>query len=196
MPKKLRVLSPEFTPGGVIPTKYTCEGSNTSPPIVVDNIPSGTKTLALIVEDPDTPSGVFDYWIAWNIPPTGRINEHSNLVEGLNSMAEHNYLPPCPTEGTHTYHFKVYALDTMLNLDPNSGKQGLVKAMRGHTLAKGELQGTSTNPATAKAKAKRVKKKTQTRKTKTQTAKSKSAKSKKMQRTPRTKKTPAAPTVT
>ena len=177
MPNKLRVLSPEFVTGGAIPEKYTCGGSSTSPPLVVDDIPSGTKTLALVVEDLDSPSGIFDYWIAWNIPPTGRINERSSAIEGLNSMAEHSYMPPCPTEGTHTYHFKVYALDTMLNLDADSGKRELVKAMRGHTIARGELQGLYTRPAAAEAKAKTAKPKVRSRKTtKTRTSKTKPAK--------------------
>ncbi len=179
MLNKLRVLSPEFQNGGVIPEKYTCGGSSTSPPLVVDDIPSGTKTLALVVEDLDSPSGIFDYWIAWNIPPTGRINERSSAVEGLNSMAEHSFMPPCPTEGTHTYHFKVYALDTMLNLDVNSGKRELVKAMRGHTIARGELQGLYTRPAPVKAQAKTAKPKTKSQKTtSTHATKTKTAKAK------------------
>lgn len=179
MPTKLRVLSPEFLNGEAIPEKYTCGGSSTSPPLVVDDIPSGTKTLALIVEDLDSPSGIFDYWIAWNIPPTGRINERSNVVEGLNSMAEHSFMPPCPAEGTHVYRFKVYALDTMLDLDANSGKRELAKAMRGHILARGELRGTYTRPVPTETKAKTTQSKARSRKTaKTQTVRTKTEKAK------------------
>lgn len=180
MSAKLRVLSPAFQNCEPIPPQYACNSSSNSPPLVVDNIPSGTKTLALVVEDPDAPSGIFDYWIAWNIPPLGRINDQSNRgVQGLNSMAEHSFMAPCPTEGTHNYHFKIYALDTMLNLDANSGKRELVTAMKGHILAQGELIGlyTRAKPAETKTRRRTTRAKTTSRKTADQ--KTKGARTKK-----------------
>jgi Raf kinase inhibitor-like YbhB/YbcL family protein len=140
--KQLTITSPAFQANQSIPPKYTCEGFN--PPISIEGIPEGTKSLALILDDPDAPSGTFDHWIVWNIPPSQKsIAENTTPgTEGLNSDREHSYIGPCPPPGKpHRYTFKVYALDTMLNLAANSSKTDLATAMKSHVLAEGRLIG-------------------------------------------------------
>lgn len=140
---KLTVKSSAFEHNQLIPAKYTCDGDEVNPPLTVTDVPLGTKTLALIVDDPDAVGSMFDHWIVWNIPPTGKIEERSIPgTEGLNSDRQGSYIGMCPPWGTHRYFFKVYALDIELSLNPNAaGKKELEKAMQGHTLAKGELIG-------------------------------------------------------
>lgn len=140
--KELIVKSPAFANNGFIPTKYTCDGEDVNPSISIEGIPDGTQSLALIVDDPDAPMGTWDHWIVWNIPPSEKIEENSVPgVEGLNDFRKHSYGGPCPPSGTHRYFFKIYALDTKLNLNANTRKKDLEKAMQGHILAKGELVG-------------------------------------------------------
>jgi Raf kinase inhibitor-like YbhB/YbcL family protein len=138
----LQVSSPSFPANGMIPSKYTCEGSSTNPSISVQHIPDGTKTLALTVFDPDAPNGGMLHWIMWNIPPNDSIGENSAPgTQGKNGKGDNSYTGPCPPSGTHHYHFTVYALDTRLDLDKASGMAGLQDAMKGHILASGELIG-------------------------------------------------------
>jgi Raf kinase inhibitor-like YbhB/YbcL family protein len=139
----LTVKSPAFENNKPIPQKYSCDGQEVNPPLTVEGIPQATKTLALIVEDPDAPRGTFDHWLVWNIVPTGKIEENSIPgVEGINTSGEQTYVSPCPPFGTHKYFFKVYALDTELALKPlATKKKDLEKAMQGHVLAQGELMG-------------------------------------------------------
>ena len=138
----LRVRSIAFSDGGHIPPKYTCEGENVNPAITIENIPVGTKSLTLIVEDPDAPDGTFDHWIAWNIRPMEMIIENTAPgVEGKNSFGNIRYNGPCPPSGTHRYFFKVYALDTLLDIKTGSDKRTVEKAMRDHILAEGEIIG-------------------------------------------------------
>ena len=141
--KELSLKSPAFEPTKLIPKKYTCDGENINPPLTIEGIPKETKTLALILDDPDAPSGTFDHWVVWNIPAsTTKISENTVPgTEGMNSAREHGYHGPCPPSGTHRYFFKVYALDTELSLGANSDRKGVEKAMQGHILAKGELIG-------------------------------------------------------
>ena len=138
--KQLEVRSTAFTQGGTIPPKYTCEGENVNPPLEIGGYPPGTKSLAVIVEDPDAPHGVYDHWIVWNIPPRGRINENSRPgVTGKNSFGNTNYGGPCPPSGSHRYYFKVYALDSELDIQAGSDKKALQNAMKKHVLSSGEL---------------------------------------------------------
>jgi len=140
--KELRITSPVFENNGVIPKKYTCDGDDVNPPLNIEGIIKGTRSLVLIVDDPDAPMGTWDHWIVWNILPTEKIEENSVPgTEGLNDSRRHSYAGPCPPSGTHRYFFKVYALDTNLNLHPNSRKKDVEKAMEGHVLAKGEIVG-------------------------------------------------------
>src|SRR5437773_11296820 len=108
----LRVRSVAFSHGGHIPPKYTCEGENVNPPLEISDLPENTKSLALIVEDPDAPRGVYDHWIAWNIPPNEAIAENSRPgVTGKNSIGNTCYGRHCTPYGYDTYLLKVYALD-------------------------------------------------------------------------------------
>lgn len=126
----------------MIPVKYTCSGENINPEISISGIPAETKSLALIMDDPDAPSGDFVHWVMWNILTDGKISENSAPgVQGVNDFGENKYGGPCPPSGTHHYHFKIYALDTKLELPTETDKQGLLKAMEGHVLASGELVG-------------------------------------------------------
>jgi Raf kinase inhibitor-like YbhB/YbcL family protein len=141
--KKLSVESSTFENNQLIPTKYTCDGDDISPPLTIEGVPEGTKTLALIVDDPDCPTGTWDHWIVWNIPATtSKIAENTAPgTEGLNDFRKRVYGGPCPPSGTHRYFFKVYALDVKLDLSPTSRKRDVEKAMQGHVLAEGELVG-------------------------------------------------------
>ena len=140
--KELIIKSDVFESNKLIPFKYTCDGEDVNPPLTIKGIPEGTKSLVLIVDDPDAPMGTWDHWMVWNIPPTGKIEENTVPgVEGMNDFRRHSYGGPCPPSGTHRYFFKVYALDTKLTLNPNSRKKDVEKAMKDHVLAKGELVG-------------------------------------------------------
>jgi Raf kinase inhibitor-like YbhB/YbcL family protein len=141
--KELTVKSPAFQPNSQIPKKYSCDGEDTNPPITIEGIPKESKSLALVVDDPDAPGGTFDHWVVWNIPPsTTKIAERSVPgAEGLNSARQKRFMGPCPPSGTHRYFFKVYALDVELGLGAKSTKRDLEKAMQNHILAKGELIG-------------------------------------------------------
>jgi Raf kinase inhibitor-like YbhB/YbcL family protein len=139
------VTSPAFITGGEIPKQYGCAGESLSPPLSFAGVPAGTKSLALIMTDPDAPGGLFTHWVVWNIPPDkasiaeGRSPGGS---EGKNSFGKRGYGAPCPPTGSHRYIFDVYALDTTLDLAPGAGREDVENAMRGHVLAKGQTLGT------------------------------------------------------
>jgi Raf kinase inhibitor-like YbhB/YbcL family protein len=141
----LRISSPVFKNNGSIPAKYTCTGKDISPPLLIENVPPKAKSLAVIVDDPDAPRGTWVHWVLWNISPgTGDIRENSvpaGAVQGMNDFRRHDYGGPCPPSGTHRYFFKVYALDTVLNLSPNSTKADTEKAMKGHIIEQAEVIG-------------------------------------------------------
>lgn len=124
----------------MIPAKYTCVGENISPALSIEGIPEGTQSLALIMDDPDAPNGDFVHWVMWNIPVNSAIPENFAPGEqGLNGKKENKYTGPCPPSGTHHYHFKVYALNSKLDLPADTDKAGLLKGMEGHILTSGEL---------------------------------------------------------
>jgi len=139
----LIVSSPAFKHEGEIPQKYTCEGEEINPPLELSEIPHGTQSLALIMEDPDAPNGTFYHWIVWNIPPDEhKIPEHSNPgISGMNSGGKTGYHGPCPPDGSHRYYFHVYALDKELNIAAGESKASLTEEMEKHILAKGSLMG-------------------------------------------------------
>jgi Raf kinase inhibitor-like YbhB/YbcL family protein len=141
--KSLVVTSKSFANNASMPMKYSCEGEQVSPPLQVSNLPAGTKTLALIMHDPDAPlSGGFTHWVVWNIEPPGIMPEnYKGAEQGLNGAGKAGYIGMCPPSGTHHYHFMVYALDSKLDLDKSTDKAGLEKAVNGHVLAEGELVG-------------------------------------------------------
>jgi len=144
MLREMAVTSSAFMDGGRIPAKYTCDGDNVNPPLNVKGIPEGTKSLVLIVDDPDCPTGTWDHWIVWNILPEGKIEEDSVPgTEGMNDFREHSYGGPCPPPGIHRYFFKVYALDKKLGwgLEQSSRKVDAERSMKGHIIAEGQLVG-------------------------------------------------------
>jgi Raf kinase inhibitor-like YbhB/YbcL family protein len=141
---KMKITSSAFQDGANIPSKFTCDGADTSPPLQIADIPSEAKSLALIVDDPDAPSGLFTHWLVWNIPPqTSAVGEGSvpKGVQGTNDFGKSGYGGPCPPSGAHRYYFKIFALDRELDL-PFGAKRGqLDAAMKGHIVAQGELMG-------------------------------------------------------
>ncbi len=140
--RTLDISSAAFAGNTYIPSKYTCDGENTNPPLNIGNIPKETRSLALIVDDPDGPIRIWTHWIVWNIPPTKKIKEGNTIgLEGLNDFGQYNYGGPCPPSGIHHYHFKVYALDNVLDLKKSSAKHDLEKAISSHIIAFGELIG-------------------------------------------------------
>ena len=141
----MKLESSAFLYGKPIPERYTCDGEDISPPLFISKVPSGCKSLALIVEDPDAPVGVFDHWIVWNLhPKTNDLAEEISLPhEGENGFGTIGWRGPCPPKGhPHRYFFKLFALDTMLELEGGSTKESLEMAMKGHILEETDLMGT------------------------------------------------------
>src|SRR2546430_9740828 len=142
--KKMKITSSAFQQGGSIPSKFTCDSTDTSPPLQIEEIPSSAKSLALIVDDPDAPSGLFTHWIVWNISPqTNGIAEGTapNGVQGTSDFGKSGYGGPCPPSGTHRYYFKIFALDRELNLPSATKRNQLDAAIKGHVVARAELMG-------------------------------------------------------
>ena len=142
-PMSLSISSTAFKNNGDMPSKYSCDGEDINPSLRISGTPSGTKTLVLIVDDPDAPVGVWDHWIVWNIPAdTTSISEDSVPgVQGINSWGRTDGGGPCPPSGTHRYMFKLYALDVELDIDAESDKVDVESAMEGHILEEAQLVG-------------------------------------------------------
>lgn len=148
----MQLTSPAFEHNGAIERKFTCQSDNVNPPLKISGAPVSTKSFALICDDPDAatdldgPGHTFDHWVIWNIPPTTtEIRENSvptGAVEGLNDQEENGYTGPCPPTDTHRYFFRLYALDTELDLPHESDSEDLEDAISGHVLAQTELIGT------------------------------------------------------
>ena len=150
---QLTITSDAFASGQSIPAKYSCIGRNISPPLAWNEPPTGTKSFTLIMDDPDAPIGTWVHWVLYNIPLTnrelqedlpltGKNVDPNAIYVGKNSSGNIGYDGPCPPGGTHRYFFKVYALDTTINLLPGATKEQVLKEMDGHILAQGELVGT------------------------------------------------------
>lgn len=142
----MKLTSIAFEENQTIPSKYTCEGKNISPPLTITNVSAHAKSLVLIVDDPDAPGGTWVHWLLWNILAIpGEIPENTvptSAVPGLNDFHTNRYGGPCPPRGKpHRYLFKLYALDITLKLPPNTAKAALEKAMNGHILDHAELVG-------------------------------------------------------
>ena len=149
----LNLKSDAFVSGQSIPAKYSCIGKNISPALTWSDPPAGTQSFALIVDDPDAPAGTWVHWVLFNIaadkrslpedlPVTGKNVDPSAIYFGKNSSGNTRYDGPCPPSGIHRYYFKLYALDSIIDLLPGATKDELLKAMKGHILAQGELMGT------------------------------------------------------
>ena len=147
---EIRITSMAFEDSGLIPAKYTCDGEDISPPLQWDAVPEGTRSVALICDDPDAPMGTFVHWVLFNlpadtdqlaeaVPPDGTLA--SGAKQGSTDFGRIGYGGPCPPSGMHRYFFKIYALDTELDLAAGARKPELLKAMEGHILAQGQLMG-------------------------------------------------------
>ena len=147
----ITIKSSAFNEGEPIPKKFTCDGEDISPELSWDGTPEGTKTFALINDDPDAPGKTWVHWVIFNIPgsatslpenmPTDKeLSDGSR--QGTNDFRKIGYGGPCPPGGTHRYYFKLYALDTKLTLKPGALKQELLAAMKGHIVDEGQLMGT------------------------------------------------------
>jgi len=152
----MKISSPVFSDGEPIPPRYSCEGSDISPPLDWDvallSIPDN-GSIVLICDDPDAPGGTWIHWVIFNLPPeTSSLPEmvmpreelENGALQGANSWGNIGYGGPCPPSGTHRYYYKVYALDAKLNLSPGTTKEELLNAMDGHVLDEGQLMGTYT----------------------------------------------------
>lgn len=141
----MTITSTAFKHNQNIRSKYTCDGENINPPLAFSNVPAPAKSLVIVVEDPDAPSGIFIHWVLYNIPSTTlQILENqipAGSVLGMTDFGRENYGGPCPPSGTHRYFFKLYALDTTLNLSKGASKEEVEKAMEGHVLEYAELTG-------------------------------------------------------
>jgi Raf kinase inhibitor-like YbhB/YbcL family protein len=146
----LTISSSAFDEAGMIPKKYTCDSVNVSPPLSWSGVPDGAQSIALTCDDPDAPSKTWVHWVMYNIPPdTGSLTEGvprdpvlpNGAVQAFTDFNLVGYGGPCPPSGTHRYYFKLYALDTKLELEGRVTKQVLLAAMEGHVLAEGVLMG-------------------------------------------------------
>ncbi|MBI2146871.1 YbhB/YbcL family Raf kinase inhibitor-like protein [Candidatus Woesearchaeota archaeon] len=148
----LQLTSSAFSNNGKIPSLYTCDGSNTSPPLSISGVPAEAKSLVLLMDDPDIPEfvkqkfgiTVWDHWVVFNIPPTtAAISEGKNPpgVFGKNTGGKNAYGGPCPPDREHRYFFKLYALDTLLDLPAGATKTAVEQAMKGRVLAEARLVG-------------------------------------------------------
>lgn len=141
----MKITSPAFSGSGKVPSKYTCDGDNTNPPLEFQDVPLDARSLVLIVDDPDAPSRTWVHWVVYNIDPrTKQIKENSvpaGGVLGVTDSGKSDYGGPCPPSGTHRYFFKLYALDTMLDLPGGLTKQQVLEKMNDHVIEQAQLIG-------------------------------------------------------
>ena len=144
------IKSTAFQQDGMIPFRFTCDGEDASPGLTWSDPPKGTRSFALICDDPDAPMGTWVHWVVYNIPPDKRGLEEAypkdrkqpdGTLQGMTDFRKVGYGGPCPPGGTHRYYFKLYALDTVLSLSPGATKKELLEAMKGHQLAEAQLMG-------------------------------------------------------
>lgn len=141
----MKITSTVFIDNQNMPKEYSCEGDGKSPPLTFSKVPEEAKSLALIVDDPDAPSGTFTHWVVFNIPPSTlqvlKNDVPKNGLEGLNSKGKLGYTPPCPPEGTHHYRFKLFALIGKLNLEEGASREEVEEEMKGLILESSEIIG-------------------------------------------------------
>ncbi len=141
----MRIYSPDIKEGGPIPQKFTADGEDVSPKLVIEEVPENAKSLALICDDPDAPSGTWVHWVLWDIPPdVSELEEGADIgASGKNDFGKNGYGGPSPPPGKpHRYFFRLFALDQMLELPGDTTKAGLEDAMKGHVLAATQFFGT------------------------------------------------------
>jgi Raf kinase inhibitor-like YbhB/YbcL family protein len=152
----IHIESPAFAGGGIIPKLYTCDGKDVSPPLKWSGIPEGARSIALICEDPDAPRGTWTHWVIFDLPASiGGLGEGvpaqervpvteggETAIQGKNDFGKPGYGGPCPPSGSHRYFFRIYALDTEPGLAPETTRQDLLRSIKGHVLAEGELMST------------------------------------------------------
>lgn len=143
--QSMKLTSPAFENYQKIPALYTCDGKKIHPPFAISGIPDGTKSLVLIVDDPDAPTGIFTHWVIWNIHPDTVLIEEGKIPsesqEGTNSAGSIGFVPPCPPSGRHRYFFTLYALDAKLGIDGKAVKTDVEKAIAGHVIVQSLLVG-------------------------------------------------------
>ena len=140
----MKISSGAFENGNPIPGQFTCDGADVSPPLAFSDVPATARSLALIMDDPDAPMGLWVHWLVWNIPPSTTVLAKGQKIpwmQGTTSWKRPGYGGPCPPSGTHRYFFRLHALDTMLELRQGAQKKDLEAAMQGHVLAMAELMG-------------------------------------------------------
>ena len=140
----MKLTSSAFAHNGTIPSEFTCDGQNINSQLSISDVPANAKSLVLIVDDPDAVVGVWDHWVVFDMPPSTKQiaqNSQPDGVVGKNSGGRNSYQGPCPPSGTHRYFFKLYALDTKLDLPEGSSKDELEKEISGHVIEKTELIG-------------------------------------------------------
>ena len=144
-PQIMKITSPVFQNNSYLSAKYTCDGENINPPLQIEEVPTGTQSLILIVDDPDAPSGTFLHWLIWNINPDTSVIEENSLPvgakQGRNDFGKNNYNGPCPPSGTHRYFFKIYALDKKLDLPEGASLNQVLQAIQNHLLDEAQLVG-------------------------------------------------------
>lgn len=157
----MKLESPAFHPNDMIPSQYTCDGRNLSPPLTWSDVPAETRSFVLIMDDPDAVavSGrVFDHWVLYDLPaetrqlpegmpPAARLSNGG--IHGLTSRQSYGYFGPCPPTGIHHYYFKLFALDCLLQLEPGKTKAEILAVIEGHIIAKTELIGCYTRSTAA-----------------------------------------------
>jgi Raf kinase inhibitor-like YbhB/YbcL family protein len=147
----MTISSTAFQDSNSIPVEYTCKGQDVSPTLRFDGVPASARSLALIVEDPDAPAGLWVHWVVYNIPParggferavsrTERLSD--GTIQGVGSNGRIGYAGPCPPSGTHRYFFRLYALDSSLTLRPGASRDQLLSTMKGHVIGQATLMGT------------------------------------------------------
>jgi len=141
----MEIESAAFKDSKLIPQRYTCDGGNINPPLLISDVPENAKSLVLIVDDPDAPAGTWVHWTVWNIDPkVAEIHENSvpeGAVEGITDSGGSGYTGPCPPSGTHRYFFKLFALDTTLDLSSSVRAGDIEKEMEASILAEAQLVG-------------------------------------------------------
>ena len=144
-PSTITVTSTAFREGGTIPSKYTCDGNDISPPLAWDDVPANTSAVALVIDDPDAPGGTFTHWVLLDIDPAATGLAEARLppgaVQAKNSAGKAAYFGPCPPSDTHHYRFTVYALSEATNLPNGTKLDDALKAIDSRTVARGRLTG-------------------------------------------------------